>query len=122
LIGNIVKKKREQDPSYKAESDGNSGSDDNASELNRVGRSGASAAGVGWSGEPRSREEAFQRLAVLAAYLKRVEPQHPVSYLLDRAVRWTHMPLEEWLNEVVQNDEVLNRLRDTLGIKGWRDT
>jgi type VI secretion system protein ImpA len=61
-------------------------------------------------------------LAVLAAYLKRVEPQHPVSYLLDRAVRWTHMPLEEWLNEVVQNDEVLSRLRDTLGIKGWSDT
>ena len=32
------------------------------------------------------------------------------------------MPLEEWLNEVVQNDEVLSRLRDTLGIKGWSDT
>jgi type VI secretion system protein ImpA len=118
LIGSIVKKKREQDPNYRAESEGDTGSTDGALGASDMGHSGVGS----WSGEPRSREEAFQRLAVLAAYLKRVEPQHPVSYLLDRAVRWTHMPLEEWLNEVVQNDEVLNRLRDTLGIKGWGDT
>jgi hypothetical protein len=28
------------------------------------------------------------------------------------------MPLEEWLGEVVRNDDVLQQLRDTLGIKG----
>jgi type VI secretion system protein ImpA len=77
----------------------------------------APGSAVDWSSEPQSREEAFQRIAVIATYLRRVEPHHPVSYLLERAVRWTHMPLEEWLNEVVQNDEVLARLRDTLGIK-----
>ena len=71
---------------------------------------------AGWAGEPRTREEAFQRLVVLAGYLKRVEPQHPVSYLLERAVRWTKMPLEQWLGEVIHNDEVLSHLRDTLGI------
>jgi type VI secretion system protein ImpA len=71
-----------------------------------------------WSGEPRSREEAFQRLSMLATYLKRVEPQHPVSYLLERAVRWSRMPLDQWLDEVVQSPDVLDRLRDTLGIKG----
>lgn len=67
--------------------------------------------------EPTSREDAFQRLAAIAEYLKRVEPQSPVSYLVDRAVRWSKMPLGEWLVEVVQNDDVLNRLRETLGIK-----
>jgi type VI secretion system protein ImpA len=70
-----------------------------------------------FSGEPRSREEAFHQLAIIASYLKRVEPQHPVSYLLERAVRWTRMPLEEWLGEVVRNEEVLHHLRETLGIK-----
>lgn len=118
----IVKKKREQDPNYKPESGGNLAPNNSDSELSDIRRGGAGARVSSLSGEPQSREEAFQRLAVLAAYLKRVEPQHPVSYLLDRAVRWTHMPLEEWLNEVVQNDEVLSRLRDTLGIKGWSDT
>jgi type VI secretion system protein ImpA len=77
----------------------------------------AASGGTGWSGEPRSREEAFQRLAMIAAYLKRTEPQHPVSYLLERAVRWTKMPFEEWLGEVIHSDEVLAHLRDTLGIK-----
>jgi type VI secretion system protein ImpA len=67
--------------------------------------------------EPTSREDAFRRLAAIAEYLKRVEPQSPVSYLVDRAVRWSKMPLGEWLVEVVQNDDVLNRLRETLGIK-----
>lgn len=76
---------------------------------------------ISWAGEPRNREEAFQRLAVLAAYLKRVEAQHPVTYLLERAVRWTKMPLDQWLGEVVSNQDVLNQLRDTLGIKD-RDT
>ena len=55
---------------------------------------------------------------MIAEYLKRKEPQNPVSYLVERAVRWSKMPLEQWLGEVVQNDEVLFRLRDTLGIKG----
>ena len=113
LIGSIVKKKREQDPNYHAESDGDSDSTDDA-RARDMGRSGVGS----WSGEPRNREEAFQRLVTLAAYLKRAEPQHPVSYLLERAVRWTKMPLEEWLGEVIQNPEVLNHLNDTLGIKG----
>ncbi len=122
LIDRIVKTKRQQDPTYREESaesasDGGEGAV-NHSMVNRVAASG----GLNWSSEPTSREEAFQRLAIIAAYLKRVEPQHPVSYLLERAVRWTQMPLEEWLNEVVQNDEVLSRLRDTLGIKGWSET
>jgi len=30
--------------------------------------------------------------------------------------------LEQWLGEVVQNDEVLFRLRDTLGIKRQEET
>jgi type VI secretion system protein ImpA len=67
--------------------------------------------------EPESREDAFRRLEVIAKYLKRVEPHSPVSYLIERAVRWGRMPLESWLNEVIQNDDLLKRLRDTLGIK-----
>ncbi len=116
VVGAIVKKKREQDPSYKPDAqDAGAVSVDSAQ---RDDLSTAAAGKVGWAGEPRSREEAFQRLAIIAAYLKRVEPQHPVSYLLERAVNWTKMPLEDWLGEVVRNEDVLNSLRDTLGIKG----
>ena len=82
----------------------------------------AASGAMTWSAEPKSREEAFQRLVVIANYLKRVEPQHPVSYLLERAVRWTRMPLEDWLGEVVRNDDVLKHLHDTLGIKAKEST
>ncbi len=113
VVQGILKRKREQDPNYKA--DEQAGTE---SGLGGVGSDGESRpTAVGWAGEPRSREEAFQRLAVLAAYLRRVEPQHPVSYLLERAVSWTKMPLEQWLGEVIGNQDVLNQLRETLGIK-----
>jgi type VI secretion system protein ImpA len=118
LVSGIVKKKREQDPTYTPES---------VAVLTEVPKEDASVNGseapvttrpaASWSGEPRSREEAFQQLTVICAYLKRSEPQHPVTYLLERALRWTKMPLEEWLGEVIRNDDVLNHLRDTLGIK-----
>ena len=76
----------------------------------------------GLSLEPTSREDAFHSLAIIADYLKTKEPQNPVSYLVERAVRWSKMPLENWLGEVVQNEEVLGRLRDTLGISNQQDT
>lgn len=122
LIGSIVKKKREQDPNYRGELDRDVDSRASSTEASDIGRSGIGLTMTAWSSEPRNREEAFQRLVVLAAYLKRTEPQHPVSYLLERAVRWTKMPLEDWLGEVIQNPEVLNHLNDTLGIKGREST
>jgi type VI secretion system protein ImpA len=120
LVNGIVKKKRGQDPSYRPEA---ADSDAAAGEqLNRGAESMSRGDGTNWASEPRSREEAFERLAQIAAYLKRVEPQHPVSYLLERAVRWTKMPLEQWLGEVIRNEEVLNHLRDTLGIQERQDS
>ena len=110
LIANIVKKKREQDPTYEPEGGEPLGEN--------VDAAASAAQGIGWAGEPKSRDEAFQRLHVIAAYLRRVEPQHPVSYLLERAVRWSKMPLEQWLDEVIHNQDVLSQLRETLGIKG----
>jgi type VI secretion system protein ImpA len=59
---------------------------------------------------------------VIAGYLRRVEPQHPVSYLLERAVKWTKMPLDQWLGEVISNQDVLNNLRETLGIRDRDNT
>jgi type VI secretion system protein ImpA len=121
LISTIIKKKREQDPNYRPETTGQSATESIAIGSARDGamevKTMAAAGVVAWSSDPQSREEAFQRLVVIANYLKRVEPQHPVSYLLERAVRWTKMPLEDWLGEVVRNDDVLKHLHDTLGIK-----
>jgi type VI secretion system protein ImpA len=68
--------------------------------------------------EPVDRADAVRRLAVVAAFFRRTEPHSPVAYLVQRAMRWAEMPLEEWLKDVVGSDDALARIRDTLGIKG----
>jgi type VI secretion system protein ImpA len=40
------------------------------------------------SAEPEDRDDAFRRIATLAAYLRREDPYSPVPYLILRALRW----------------------------------
>ena len=66
---------------------------------------------------PADRADALQQLEAIAQFFHRTEPHSPVAYLVQRAVRWGQMPLEEWLNEVISDQSVLTHIRDTLGIK-----
>jgi type VI secretion system protein ImpA len=118
VVSGIVKKKRAQDPNYRQEAESDSDAYAGSQDLSN----GSGQAPANWASEPRSREEAFQRLNVIAGYLRRVEPQHPVSFLLERAVKWTKMPLDQWLGEVISNQDVLNNLRETLGIRDRDNT
>lgn len=68
-------------------------------------------------GTPRSREEALRKLGEVAAYFRRAEPHSPVSYLVQRAIKWGQMPLEAWLEDVVKDAGVLDSMRETLGLK-----
>ena len=68
--------------------------------------------------EPRDRPDALRRLAAVAAFFRRTEPHSPVSYLVQRAVKWGEMPLDHWLREVIRDDNVLENVRETLGLKG----
>jgi len=72
--------------------------------------------GGGGSGAVESRAEALSRLRTIAEFFQRTEPHSPVSYLVNRAVRWGEMPLENWLDEVITDVNTLNTLRDTLGL------
>src|SRR5262249_38234115 len=72
---------------------------------------------AGAGGPIRSREDAFKRLAEVAEYFRKAEPHSPVSYLVERAIKWGQMPLESWLVDVVKNDAVLNEVREILGLK-----
>ena len=67
--------------------------------------------------ELQSRADALRQLAAVADYFRRTEPHSPVSYLVQRAVRWGEMPLEAWLQNVIHDESVLDQLRETLGLK-----
>jgi type VI secretion system protein ImpA len=67
--------------------------------------------------EPVDRADALRRLSAIADYFRKAEPHSPVAYLVQRAVRWGEMPLEQWLQDVIRDEGVLGHLRETLGIK-----
>jgi type VI secretion system protein ImpA len=75
-----------------------------------------SGGGGSMSAEPETRADALRRLATIAQFFQRTEPHSPVAYLVQRAVRWGEMPLENWLDEVIPDPNVLNALRETLGL------
>ncbi len=70
------------------------------------------------SGAIASRKDALRRLGEIAAFFHRTEPHSPVSYLVQRAVKWGNMGLETWLQEVIKDENVLFQLRETLGVDG----
>lgn len=75
-------------------------------------------AGVGTaspSGAIQNRKDALKRLSDIADFFQKTEPHSPVSYLVQRAVRWGNMPLESWLQDVIKDETVLFQLRQTLG-------
>jgi type VI secretion system protein ImpA len=100
LVEKLVKEKRilEPDP---VDGEGAAGAED----------------GEGSPGGPlRGRADALRQLAEVAQYFQRTEPHSPVAYLVQRAVKWGHMPLELWLAEVIKDGAVLGHVKETLGI------
>ena len=82
-----------------------------------VGSAPAAARAAGTGGPIASRADALRRLSEVAEYFRRTEPHSPVAYLADRAVRWGNMTLDQWLQEMVKDENMLTGLRETLGIK-----
>lgn len=91
------------------------GEESGASE--ETGESGDYSGGSGnFGGTPKSRRDALYQLEQIAAFFQRTEPHSPISYLVQRAARWGELSLESWLNEVIKDEGVLGKLRETLGI------
>ncbi len=67
-----------------------------------------------------TRKELFIQLNEISKYFKIHEPHSPVSYLIDRAIRWGNIPLNDWLREAFNENEdtvkLARRLEDLLGI------
>jgi type VI secretion system protein ImpA len=107
LLETIVKRKRELEP------------DAAPAVVASASRPTAAAVDDGAQGDDmlRDRAAALRQLAEVAAFFRRTEPHSPVSYLVQRAVQWGHMPLESWLRDVIKDESVLAQLRDTLGLK-----
>lgn len=87
------------------------------SETGESGEAVAGGKGIA-AGVINNRKDALKRLREIAEYFKKTEPHSPVSYLVQRAVKWGDMPLETWLHEVIKDQSVLFQLKETLGVSG----
>jgi len=67
------------------------------------------------TGAIANRKDALKRLNDIADFFQKTEPHSPISYIVQRAVKWGNMPLENWLQDVIKDETVLYQLRQTLG-------
>lgn len=118
LVEKFVKEKRilEPDP-VTGQADGDGAADATAQ---TDGNEAGVATGIS-AGPVKSRQEALKRLTEVAEFFRRTEPHSPVSYLVQRAIKWGEMPLESWLSDVIKSPDVLDQLREMLGLKSATD-
>jgi len=66
-----------------------------------------------------NRDLAFHELRKIAEYFAKNEPHSPVSFLLEKAIRWGYMSLPDLMEELVSgNDKVLGQINLVTGISG----
>ena len=65
----------------------------------------------------QNRDQAMRVLQDIADYFQANEPHSPVSYMLQKTIKWSQMPLHEWLAQVIKNDNPLESVQELLGVK-----
>ena len=109
LVKKILEEKRQEEPDEEIE----------VTEEGGVGEEGSATvkvAGVATaSGAIQTRQDALKRLNDIAEFFRKTEPHSPISYLVQRAVKWGNMPLDVWLQDVIKDENVIFALRQTLG-------
>jgi type VI secretion system protein ImpA len=113
VVKKLLEDKRTEEPDAEEETTAESVSDENGTSPTAGGAKGVVVATA--AGAIQNRQDAIKRLADLAEYFRKTEPHSPVSYLVQRAVKWGEMPLEMWLQDVIKDEAVLFQLRQTLG-------
>lgn len=64
----------------------------------------------------QNREQAMKVLQEIADYFQANEPHSPVSYMLQKTIKWSQMPLHEWLAQVIKNESPLESVQELLGV------
>jgi type VI secretion system protein ImpA len=76
---------------------------------------------VAAGGEPtasgaQSRAGAVAKLQEAADYFRRTEPHSPISYLIQRAVRWANMPFDQLMRDYIKDEATLGQVWEVLGL------
>lgn len=69
------------------------------------------------AGPLETREQAFKQLLEIAEFFRKREPHSPISYVLEKAVKWGNMPLFELMRELIADENSLAEYGKLTGVK-----
>jgi len=62
------------------------------------------------------RPKAIALLKEISSFFKKSEPHSPIPYLIDRAIKWSALPLPELMNEIVADKNIRAQIQNLIGI------
>lgn len=65
----------------------------------------------------KSRDDAFRQLAQISQFFRQTEPHSPISYVLEKAVKWGNMSLSELIQELIPDNGSRNTYSSLTGVK-----
>jgi type VI secretion system protein ImpA len=68
-------------------------------------------------GPVKSRDEAFRQLAQISQFFRQTEPHSPISYVIEKAVKWGNMPLGDLIQELIPDSSSRNTYSSLTGVK-----
>jgi len=68
-------------------------------------------------GPIKTRTDAFRHLNEISEYFRKTEPHSPISYALEKAVKWGDMSLSELMRELIPDSSSLNYYSSLTGVK-----
>lgn len=69
------------------------------------------------AGPIANREQAFKQILEISEFFRKTEPHSPVSYILEKAVKWGKMPLPELMQELITDDGARQYYSTLTGLK-----
>lgn len=69
----------------------------------------------------KSRDDAFRQLNQISEFFRRTEPHSPISYILDKAVKWGNMSLAELIHELIPDSSSRDTYSSLTGVKTNED-
>ncbi len=64
-----------------------------------------------------NREDAFRKLLEISDFFRKTEPHSPISYMLERVVKWGDLPLESLIRELIPDSSARDYYGSLTGIK-----
>ncbi len=73
------------------------------------------------SGPVQTREDAFRKIREISEFFRKTEPHSPISYILERAVLWGEMSLEELMKELIKDGSARESYTSLTGVDTSED-